>query len=94
MVKTILLAIAFIVAVVAIQYLKRHGKTTECSELDYLYGNRFKIYHQGNVFFIYDREFRTDINVYNKRMSFSSRKEAEEFLLEFGDLFACLENEN
>ena len=90
--KIIILTIALVIAMVSITWLKRHGKE-ECSEFDYLYGNRFRIYHRENEFFIYDREFRTDVSVYNKRMAFSSRKDAEEFLLEFGDLFACLENE-
>lgn len=84
--------IVLVIATFSVIWLKRHGKQELCSDFDYCYGNRFRIYRKENTFFIYDREFKTDISVYNKCMSFSSRKDAEEFLLDFGDLFACLEN--
>lgn len=94
MIKLIIAVIALAFAIISIKLLNKKAKEEGyCeSDIDFLYGRRFTIYKNENFFFIYDGEFKTDISINNICMSFDSHEEAEEFLLEYGDLFACLEN--
>ena len=71
---------------------KKFGKRRMVSDFDYCYGNRFTIHKKGNRYLIYDSEFQNNIKIHDKRLSFVSRKEAENFMLEYGDLFMALEN--
>lgn len=71
---------------------KRLGKGKRVSDFDFCYGNRFTIYKKGNSYFIYDKEFKRNITIFHKILAFYSRKEAEDFMLEHGDLFNSLEN--
>lgn len=71
---------------------QKFGKRRMVSDFDYCYGNRFTIHKKGNRYLIYDREFQNNIKIYDKRISFDSRKEAENFMLEYGELFLSLEN--
>ena len=93
--KIVIAVIALALAFISIKLLNKKAREEGyCeSDIDYLYGRRFTIYKSENFFYIYDSEFHQDISVYDKRMSFDSHEEAEEFLLEYGDLFAMFEDE-
>ena len=73
-------------------FRKKIGKGKIISNFDYCYGNRFIIHQKGNSYYIYDREFKKNISIYDKRMAFYSRTEVEEFMFEYGELFLKLEN--
>ena len=96
MIKLFFAVIAFVLAIISIKTLNKKAKERGyvCSDLDFLYGDRFRIYSEGENFFVYDREFRQDISINNVCLSFESHQEAEEFLLEYGDLFTMFEDDD
>lgn len=92
MMKIVLLAIAFVLAIVSIQYLKRQGKSHQ-DELSYLFGDRYRIYKREEKFFVYDRELQMSITINNKTVCFCSREDAVEFMLSYGEMLEWASDE-